>query len=91
MVEIELGKIKKVSGEMSSFLEEKLGIKVTVEGDTLIIPEGEEKGTVRTSLLKTYLKRFIYLKGMRKDYRIFVDRGTVRFSVRENESNIEAK
>ena len=77
-MDIELGELKSVGDELIKFLEDKIGTKPIREGDILTIQEVEGHASIRTAFLKTYLKRFLHAKGMRKDTRISVERGTIR-------------
>ena len=91
MVDLELGELKSVGDELIRFLEDKIGTKPIREGDILTIPEVEGHANIRTAFLKTYLKRFLHAKGMRKDTRISVERGTIRFYHRERAKEEEPK
>jgi sRNA-binding protein len=71
-MKINLGTLKDKGDELVSFLEPRVGVKPSLSGDSVEIDdEGVRKG-VRPRDVKTYIKRFLFMKGVRKNYRVFV-------------------
>jgi hypothetical protein len=71
-MKISLGTLKDRGDELVSFLEPRVGVKPLLSGDSLEIDdEGVRKG-VKPRDVKTYIKRFLFMKGVRKNYRVFV-------------------
>jgi len=57
---------------LATFLEPRVGAKPTVSGDTLEVEDGSTREGVRPRHVKTYIKRFMYMKGVKKNHRVFV-------------------
>jgi sRNA-binding protein len=71
-MKISLGTLKDKGDELVSFLEPRVGVKPSLSGDSVEIDdEGVRKG-VKPRDVKTYIKRFLFMKGVRKNYRVFV-------------------
>ena len=78
MVKISLEGAGNIGDDLILFLEKKLNVKISITNNIVEISEG---GAVpRTSLLKTYLKRFLYISKMNKDYKIRVNKDIIKFS-----------
>ena len=71
-MKISLGTIKDQGEELAAFLEPRVGVKPSVSGDTLEVEDGSIREGVRPRHVKTYIKRFMYMKGVKKKYRVFV-------------------
>jgi hypothetical protein len=71
-LKIALGTIKEQGEELAAFLEPRVGVKPSVSGDALEIEDGAIREGVRPRHVKTYIKRFMYTKGVKKKYRVFV-------------------
>jgi hypothetical protein len=71
-LKISLGTIKDQGEELAAFLEPRVGVKPSVSGDTLEVEDGSIREGVRPRHVKTYIKRFMYMKGIRRKYRVFV-------------------
>ena len=71
-MKINLGTIKDQGEELAVFLEPRVGVKPSVSGDTLEVEEGSIREGVRPRHVKTYIKRFMYMRGVKKKYRVFV-------------------
>lgn len=69
MLKINIGNLKEKNQDLITFLEEKLKIKSSKEGDKIIFEDEESK--LKKPLVKTYLKRFLH-KNNFKDYRVLV-------------------
>jgi len=71
-LKISLGTIKDQGEELAAFLEPRVGVKPSVSGDALEVEDGSIREGVRPRHVKTYIKRFMYMKGVKKKYRVFV-------------------
>ena len=71
-MKITLGTLKDKGEDLVAFLEPRVGVKPLLSGDSVEIDdEGVRKG-VKPRHVKTYIKRFLFMKGARKKYRVFV-------------------
>jgi hypothetical protein len=75
MVKINLGKLKNKGSDIGEFLQEKLGVIPTFEGGSITV--GNEDQPVKISNVKTYLKRYIHIKGLKNEARVLVENGEV--------------
>ena len=71
-MKIELGTLKDKGDDLATFLEPRVGTKPSVSGDSIEIEDSGVKEGVKPRHVKTYIKRFLYMKGVRKNYRVFV-------------------
>ncbi len=71
-MKIVVGTLKDQREELAAFLEPRLGAKPEVTGDSLEVEDGAVRAGVKPRDVKTYIKRFMYMKGVRKKYRVFV-------------------
>ena len=71
-MKIGLGTLKDQGEELAVFLEPRVGAKPSVSGDVLELDDGSIREGVRPRHIKTYIKRFMYMKGVKKNYRVFV-------------------
>jgi len=74
-LKITLGTLKDEGEELSAFLEPRVGAKLSVSSDSIEIEDGSIRAGVRPRHVKTYIKRFMYIKGIRKNFRVFVSGG----------------
>ncbi|MGQ9718340.1 MAG: hypothetical protein ACUVWK_00565 [Nitrososphaerales archaeon] len=72
MLKIELGDLKEKGDDLATFLEKRLKIKSSIEGGLIIFSNEETKAKLKKSIVKTYLKRYLYANDLRDNYRIFV-------------------
>lgn len=71
-MKISLGTLKDKGEDLVKFLEPRVGVKPTLSGDTVEMDdEGMRKG-VKPRQVKTYVKRFLFMNGARKNYRVLV-------------------
>ncbi len=77
MVQINLGKSKVSGDEMVSLLNEKLDSSAVLDGKKILFKDDDKP--VRMKDVKTYLKKYLHRKGLRKQIRILVDKGEVIF------------
>ncbi len=75
-MKITLGKLEKSGEDLSAFLGEKLGLELTAEGGEIDIES--ETNDFKNSQVKTYLKRFLYLRGFKGQYRASADQGSLK-------------
>ncbi len=71
-MKVTLGTLKDKGDDLVSFLEPRVGAKPSLSGDSIEIEDGSLREGVRPRQVKTYIKRFLYMKGVRKKYRVFV-------------------
>jgi len=71
-LKISVGTLKDQREELAAFLEPRVGVKPSVSGDSLEMDDGSIREGVRPRHVKTYIKRFMYTKGLKKNYRVFV-------------------
>jgi len=72
-MKIALGTLKDNGNDLVAFLEPRIGAKPTLSGDSVEIEDESIRKGVKPRDVKTYIKRFLFMKGMRKNYRIFVN------------------
>ncbi|MDA4114174.1 MAG: hypothetical protein OK474_09030 [Thaumarchaeota archaeon] len=72
-MKIILGTFKDSGDELAEFLEPRLGAKLDVSGGELSVDDDSMKKTVNARHVKTYVKRFLWKKGERKNYRVLVE------------------
>jgi len=71
-MKIILGTFKDNGDELAEFLGPRLGAKLEVSGGELSVDDDSMKKTVNARDVKTYVKRFLWKKGERKNYRVLV-------------------
>ena len=64
MIEVELGDLKKMGGEISRLLEIKLRTKVAVKGSKLIVSEDKNHPQPRVKEVKMEVKRILHHLGL---------------------------
>ena len=72
-MKIILGTFKDEGAELAEFLEPRIGAKPAVSGGELTFEDDSIKKSVRARHVKTYVKRFLWKKGERKNYRVLVE------------------
>jgi|SRR5208283_2255002 len=72
-MKIILGTFKDNAAELAEFLEPRLGAKPEVSGGEITVADDSMKKAVKTRHVKTYVKRFLWKKGERKNYRVLVE------------------
>jgi len=88
LVTIILGDLKKEASEISTFIQEKTSLKVEYSGENMDI-QSEQENKVSTRHLKVYLKRFLHNRGIRKNYRVFVNKDEISIIKRPDEEEEE--
>ncbi len=71
-MKVALGTLKEKGDELVAFLEPRVGAKPSLSGDAIEIEDESVREGVKPRQVKTYIKRFLYMKGVRKKYRVFV-------------------
>jgi hypothetical protein len=71
-MKISLGTLKDKGDELVSFLEPRVGVKPSLSGDSVEIDDEAVRKGVKPRDVKTYIKRFLFMQGIRKNYRVFV-------------------
>ena len=71
-MKVALGTLKDKGDDLVAFLEPRVGTKPSLSGGDIEIEDEKVKEGVRPRHVKTYIKRFLYMNGVRKKYRVFV-------------------
>jgi hypothetical protein len=71
-MKVTLGTLKDKGDELTTFLEPRVGAKPSLDGGVIEIEDDSVREGVKPRHVKTYIKRFLYMKGVRKNYRVFV-------------------
>lgn len=71
-MKVTLGTLKDKGSDLASFLEPRVGAKPSLSGGAIEIDDGTLREGVKPRQVKTYIKRFLYMNGVRKKYRVFV-------------------
>ncbi|MDG6909502.1 MAG: hypothetical protein JRN57_01240 [Nitrososphaerota archaeon] len=71
-MKVVLGTLKGKGEELVAFLEPRVGTKPELSGDSIEIDDGSLRQGVKPRHVKTYIKRFLFMNGVRKNYRVFV-------------------
>ena len=71
-MKVVLGTLKNKGEELATFLEPRVGAKPSVSGGEIEIEDDSLREGVHPRQVKTYIKRFLYMNGVRKNYRVFV-------------------
>ncbi len=72
-MKIVLGNLKDEGSELVAFLEPRVGTKPTLAGGALEIEDASVRTGVKPRHVKTYVKRFLHSKGLRKKFRVLVN------------------
>jgi len=71
-LKINVGTLKDQKEDLASFLEPRVGAKPSLSGDVIEVEDESIKQGVRPRHVKTYIKRFMHMKGVKQRYRVFV-------------------
>jgi hypothetical protein len=71
-LKVSLGTLKDKGDDLVAFLEPRVGTKPSLSGGEIEIEDEKVKEGVKPRQVKTYVKRFLYMNGVRKKYRVFV-------------------
>ena len=72
-MKVVLGGLKDRAEELQSFLEPRVGAKPSVSGGELEMEDSAIRKGVKPRQVKTYVKRFLHQKGLRKTFRVLVN------------------
>ncbi len=72
-MKIVLGTLKDKGDALVTFLEPRVGVKPALSGDSVEIDDGGIRKGVKPRDVKTYIKRFLFMNGVRANYRVFVN------------------
>ena len=93
-MKIVLGNLKDEGTELLAFLEPRVGTKPTLSGGALEIDDASVRAGVKPRHVKTYVKRFLNSKGLRKKFRVLVNAKELtvqELEVKEEEKEEKAK
>ena len=80
MVSIDVSALDEVMREgLAAFVESKLMVKSEQDGSVITFEDKSERTHVSSPQIKTYLKRYMLSKGIRKKYRLLSEGGTFKF------------
>ncbi len=71
-MKVTLGTLKDKGDDLVAFLEPRVGAKPSLSGGEIVIEDDQVKQGLKPRQVKTYIKRFLYMNGVRKKYRVFV-------------------
>jgi len=71
-MKIALGTLKDKGNDLVAFLEPRVGVKPALAGDSVDIDDDGVRKGVKPRDVKTYIKRFLFMNGVRTKYRVFV-------------------
>jgi len=71
-MKVVLGTLKDKGEALATFLEPRVGAKPSLSGDAIEIEDESMREGVKPRQVKTYIKRFLFMNGVRKNYRVFV-------------------
>jgi hypothetical protein len=88
-----LGGLKDKAEELQTFLEPRVGVKPSVSAGELEMEDSAIRKGVKPRHVKTYVKRFLHQKGLRKTFRVLVNGSqlTIQELEREEEEKEEEK
>jgi len=67
-----LGNLKDKGEELQTFLEPRVGTKPTLSSGELEMEDSAVRKGLKARQVKTYVKRFLHQKGLRKTFRVLV-------------------
>ncbi|MDA4111833.1 MAG: hypothetical protein OK439_04800 [Thaumarchaeota archaeon] len=80
MVSVDIADLESDSkDELVAFIESKLPVKSDKDGDIVTFEDKSPKSHVRGPEVRTYLKRFLHTKDMKKQFRILSEDGSLKF------------
>ncbi|MGI0090624.1 MAG: hypothetical protein ACREBS_02845 [Nitrososphaerales archaeon] len=62
-----------------SFMESKLPLKSEKDGDIVTFEDKSSRSHVTSPEVRTYLKRYLHSKDLRKQYRVLSESGSLKF------------
>lgn len=80
MVTVDLADLETEAKEgVVSFIESKLLLKSEKNGDLVTFEDKSPRTHVSSPEVRTYLKRYIHSKDLRKEYRVLSEEGSLKF------------
>lgn len=90
MVSVDLtGLESDVKEGLVEFIESKLPVKSEKEGEIVTFEDKSPRTHVRSPEVRTYLKRYLHSKDLRKQYRVLSEEGSLRFVKQQVEEEEE--
>lgn len=90
MIRINIGGIKDLKEDLSKFLKEKTSVEPKIEGEVMTL-EGVDESKLSVAFVKTYLKRFLYNKRLRRSYRLSVNKKEISILAVKKEEIMDAE
>ena len=92
MITVDLADLESDAKEgVVSFIESKLPLKSEKDGDLVTFEDKSSRTHVSSPEVRTYMKRYIHSKDLRKQYRILSEDGSLKFVKQKIESEEEEK
>jgi len=92
MITVDLADLETDAKEgVISFIESKLPVKSEKDGDLVTFEDKSSRTHVSGPEVRTYMKRYIHSKDLRKQYRILSEEGSLKFVKQKIESEEEEK
>ena len=92
MITVDLADLETDAKEgVVSFIESKLPLKSEKDGDLVTFEDKSSRTHVSSPEVRTYMKRYIHSKDLRKQYRILSEEGSLKFVKQKIESEEEEK
>ena len=80
MVTVDISDLEPDSKDgLVTFVESKLAVKSSRSGDTITFNDKTDRTHVTSPEIRTYLKRYIHSKKLKKKYRLLSDEGSLKF------------
>lgn len=92
MVSVDLtGLESEVKEGLVEFIEAKLPVKSEKDGEIVTFEDKSPRTHVRSPQVRTYLKRYLHQKELRKQYRVLSEDGSLKFVKQQVEEEEEEK
>jgi len=92
LIEVEVGDLKNVSGDIAELLGERLRVEVMVKGKTLIVPEEAHGRRFGVKDVKLQVKHVLHHLGFSEEYRALTEHHRVRIvKIQEKARPMERK
>jgi hypothetical protein len=90
MVEVDIAELEGEEKDgLGSFIESKLAVKMERKGDTVSFEDKSERTHVSGPEIRTYLKRYLHKHGLKKEFRLLSEDGTLKFVKRPRQEKDE--
>lgn len=77
--------------DVVTFIEAKLPVKSDKDGDVISFEDKSPRSHVTSTEIRTYMKRFLYSKDLRKKFRVLSESGSLTFVKQKLEKEEEEK